>query len=43
MKNIFTSYSAGINLKRKYRDIYEEAMTNTTFRANYVGDAEILN
>lgn len=43
MEEIYTDYGFNINLGKRYKDIYDVAMSNSSFAANYPGDAEILN
>ena len=43
MEVVYTFYEFGNYDYIKHRDIFEEAMLNSTFAANYPGDAEIMN
>ena len=43
MEVVYTYYDFGSYDYIKYKDIFEAAMLNYTFAANYPGDAEIMN
>lgn len=43
MENIITSYDLSVDTRIKYKDIYDLALLNSTFKANLVDDSTLLN
>ena len=43
MEELITEYTLSIDVMQKYRDMYNQAFLDRTFRRNYPGDAKLLN